>query len=195
MTLNDLGKYNVRLFIPIYAWISRHYYSLFPFQTGISTKVLKIYWPTGFESLICPLLAVWPLDGTWTSLRCNSLLKTRRKKLSTSYVIGSLQKLSELLMQIDWFLGIVNCTISVSNIKNWIIIITTMIFVSHICLLCVDSVMSNSLQPHRLWPAFLCPWSFPGKNTRMGCHFLLQGIFPTHGSNPCFCIGRRVLYH
>ena len=26
---------------------------------------------------------------------------------------------------------------------------------------------------------------FPGKNTRVGCHFLLQGIYPTQGSNPC----------
>ena len=25
----------------------------------------------------------------------------------------------------------------------------------------------------------------PGKNTRMGCHSLLQGIVPTQGSNPC----------
>ena len=25
---------------------------------------------------------------------------------------------------------------------------------------------------------------FPGKNTAMDCHFLLQGIFPTQGSNP-----------
>ena len=24
-------------------------------------------------------------------------------------------------------------------------------------------------------------WNFPGKNTRVGCYFLLQGIFPTHG--------------
>ena len=32
----------------------------------------------------------------------------------------------------------------------------------------------------------LCPWNFPGKNTGAGCHFLLQGIFPTHGSNLCF---------
>ena len=24
----------------------------------------------------------------------------------------------------------------------------------------------------------------PGKNTGVGCHFLLQGIFPTQGSNP-----------
>ena len=27
---------------------------------------------------------------------------------------------------------------------------------------------------------------FPGKNTGVGCHALLQGIFPTWGSNPCF---------
>ena len=31
----------------------------------------------------------------------------------------------------------------------------------------------------------LCPWDSPGKNTGMGCHFFLQGIFPTQGSNPC----------
>ena len=29
----------------------------------------------------------------------------------------------------------------------------------------------------------LCPWDSPGKNTGVGCHFLLQGIFPTQGSN------------
>ena len=29
----------------------------------------------------------------------------------------------------------------------------------------------------------LCPWDFPGKSTGVGCHFLLQGIFPTQGSN------------
>jgi len=30
----------------------------------------------------------------------------------------------------------------------------------------------------------LRPWDFPGKNTGVGCHFLLQGIFLTQGSNP-----------
>ena len=29
-----------------------------------------------------------------------------------------------------------------------------------------------------------CPWNFPGKNTGVGCHFLLKGIFLTQGSNP-----------
>ena len=41
------------------------------------------------------------------------------------------------------------------------------------------SVMADSLRPHRLQPArLLCPWDSPGKNTGVGCHALLQGIFP-----------------
>ena len=35
--------------------------------------------------------------------------------------------------------------------------------------------MSNSVQPHRRPPTrLLCPWDSPGKNTGVGCHFLLQ---------------------
>ena len=35
------------------------------------------------------------------------------------------------------------------------------------------------LQPTRL----LCPWDSSGKNTGVGCHALLQGNFPSQGSN------------
>ena len=39
------------------------------------------------------------------------------------------------------------------------------------------SVVSDSLWPHGLWSArLLCPWKFPGKNTRVICHFLTQGL-------------------
>ena len=35
--------------------------------------------------------------------------------------------------------------------------------------------MSDSVRPHRRWPIRLpCPWDSPGKNTAVGCHFLLQ---------------------
>ena len=45
-------------------------------------------------------------------------------------------------------------------------------------------VVFDSLQPHGLQPArLLCPWDFPGKNTGVGWHALLQGIFLTQGSN------------
>ena len=57
------------------------------------------------------------------------------------------------------------------------------------------SVASSSLQPHRLQTArLLCPWNSPGKNTGEGCYSLLQGIFPTQGSNPGFPHCRRILY-
>ena len=35
----------------------------------------------------------------------------------------------------------------------------------------------------------------PGKNTGVGCHALLQGIFPTQGSNPGLSHCRQILYH
>ena len=53
--------------------------------------------------------------------------------------------------------------------------------------LCVLSclVVSNSLRPHGLRSArFLCPWDASGKCPGIGCHFCLQGIFPTQGLNP-----------
>ena len=40
----------------------------------------------------------------------------------------------------------------------------------------------------------LYPWNSPGKNTGMGCHFLLQGIFPTSGWNPALPHCRQTLY-
>ena len=53
-----------------------------------------------------------------------------------------------------------------------------------VCAYSVSSVVSDSLQPHGLQPAsFLCLRDYPGKNTGVGCHFLLQGIFPTQELN------------
>ena len=41
----------------------------------------------------------------------------------------------------------------------------------------------------------LCPWDFLGKSTGVGCHFPLQGIFPTQRSNPGLPDCRQMLYH
>ena len=51
------------------------------------------------------------------------------------------------------------------------------------CAVLSHSAVSDSLQPHELWPTrLLQPSDFPGKNTGVSCHFLLQGVFPTQGS-------------
>ena len=49
--------------------------------------------------------------------------------------------------------------------------------------------MSNSLRPHSY-----SPWTSLGQNTEVGSHSLLQGIFPTRGSNPSLPDCRRILY-
>ena len=48
----------------------------------------------------------------------------------------------------------------------------------------------HGLQSARL----LCPWDSPGKNTEVGYQALLQGIFPTQGSNPGLLHCRWILY-
>ena len=54
-----------------------------------------------------------------------------------------------------------------------------------------DSVRSHGLQPARL----LCRWNPLGKNAGVVCHFLLQGIFPTQGSNLSLLHCKKILYH
>ena len=53
------------------------------------------------------------------------------------------------------------------------------------------TLRSHGLQPTRL----LCPWDFSGKNTGVGCHFLLQEIFLTQGLNSGLQHCRQMLYH
>ena len=52
------------------------------------------------------------------------------------------------------------------------------------------SIMSSSLWPHRLYSS----WNSPGQNTGLGNLSLLQGIFPSQGSNPSLPYCRRILY-
>ena len=57
------------------------------------------------------------------------------------------------------------------------------------------SVLSDSLHPHGLQLArLLCPWNSPGKNPGVGCHALLQGIFPTQRLNLGLLHCRQIPY-
>ena len=61
------------------------------------------------------------------------------------------------------------------------------------CVSC--SVVPGSLQPHGLQPTrLLSLWDFPGKNTGVGSHFLLQEILQSQGLSPGLLHCRQVLY-
>ena len=49
---------------------------------------------------------------------------------------------------------------------------------------CVLSCIWLFAAPWTVPMKLLCPWNFPGKNTRGGCHFLLQGALPNPGIRP-----------
>ena len=71
-----------------------------------------------------------------------------------------------------------------SDLQNGIVISALLLFHgwyldSAQSLVVSDSLWSHGLQLTRL----LCLWDCPRKNTRVGCHFLLQEIFPTQGLN------------
>ena len=52
-----------------------------------------------------------------------------------------------------------------------------------VCCVCAQSCPTLCDPMHWSPPGSSCPWDSPGKNTGVGCHFLLQGIFPTQESN------------
>ena len=74
-----------------------------------------------------------------------------------------------------------------------------------VVLICISLMITTSIQwsvvSDSLWfpglqlTRLLCPWDFPGKNTGVGCHFLLQGTFPTQGLNLHLMHCRWILYH
>ena len=73
-------------------------------------------------------------------------------------------------------------SLSIAN-KTWSCLPGLLHFPSLLCY-CVCCAQCDSLRPHSLYPArILCPRNFPGRRTGVGCHFLIQGIFPTQGLN------------
>ena len=64
------------------------------------------------------------------------------------------------------------CGILHTRILEWVAIPFS---ICQLCCCCIASVVSNSVRPHRRQPTRLpCPQDSPGKNTGVGCHFLLQ---------------------
>ena len=73
--------------------------------------------------------------------------------------------------------------------------VSDILWVNHSLHVLSHSVVSDSHATHGLYPArLLCLWDFSGKNTGVGGHFHLQGIFLTQGLNPGLLHCRWILY-
>ena len=71
-------------------------------------------------------------------------------------------------------LGIIQCDFCMQSLLFRSLSLTQK-FIMYVCTVCVLLFASSGPEPTRL----LCSWNFPGKNTGVGCHFLLQKINKT----------------
>ena len=91
------------------------------------------------------------------------------------------------------------------NVITYCIITAQNFFPRYMCVsmcVCVCVCVCQSLSfvqlfvPHELGLIrVFCPWNSPGKNTGVGCHLLLQGIFLTQGSDLNLLHCGKILYH
>ena len=166
---------------PQILWTAAHQspLSLTIFQSSLRFMSTELVMLSNHLILCCPLLllpSIFPRIRVFSS---ESALCIRWPKYwSFSFTISPFNEYSGLIsFRIDWLdLLAVQGDSQESSTTIW----KNQFFNSHSCTWLLEkpcSVVSDSLWPHGLWlTRLLCPWNFSGKNTGVGCHFLLQGI-------------------
>ena len=137
--------------------------------------------------------------GVWSNIKCNTY-SSYAKIFGTQINQTSRNLLDEKTKNSRDKYGFKQS--SVQDLKTVIsTVISTQFFSFHFsflilfCCCLVAKSCPTLLQPHELQPTRLfCSWNFPGKNTGVGYHFLLQGIFLTQESNLCLLHCRWFLY-
>ena len=82
---------------------------------------------------------------------------------------------SESGIQVLWLIVSGQIQRNLSDVRNLQLHTLLFIAAAAAAAAAVASVVSDSMRPHRRKPTRLpCPWDSPGKNTGVGCHFLLQ---------------------
>ena len=84
---------------------------------------------------------------------------------------------------------------TVTNLRRRMLLLLSLLCHFHSLDILSCSVVSNSCNPMDCsLPGSSVHGIFPGKNTGVGCHFLLQGIFLTQGLNPSPLYCKQILY-
>ena len=113
---------------------------------------------------------IWAKRSTWTCVLSIVVIVTQSSlSVLSQHFPAALLPSSQPRLTLGFLL--IACALSVSRLRP----------LYRVWLLSC-SVVSDSLQPYGLLPTkLLRPWDSQGKNPGVGCHALLQGLFPTQG--------------
>ena len=135
----------------------------------------------------------WPYHHSWTSLSLSSFQLT--------YIVEGIHIITKVIFTMCQDLCWTPAFTSSSKFKHredreHVFFVHHRRLTHSICWCLITESCSALLGPQGLEPTrLLSPWDFPGKNTEVGCHSVLQGIFPTQGWNLHLLYYRQVLYH
>ena len=139
---------------------------------------------------------MWRVDSFEKTLMLGKTEGKRRRGQRMRWLDGiteskgmSASKLRERVKDIEaWHAAVHGVTKRWTRLSDWKITIC-------VCVCACVTQLCLTLRPHGLQPIrLLCPWNSPGRNTGVGCHSLLQGIFPTQGQNLGLLHYRQILY-
>ena len=118
-----------------------------------------------------PILYILGPKGPWIPEESGSWRNSLKRKQLSRTSLGQILSGSR---SSDWLQSLItpDCTLGKVGMKK-------SLYMKACCCRCcccqVTSVVSDCVWPHRQQPTrLLCPWDSPGKNTGVGCHFLLQ---------------------
>ena len=157
--------------------------------SSLSHSIVFLYYfalisEEGFLSLLAIL---WNSVFKWVYLSFSPLLFTAICKASSDSCFAFLRFVFLVMVLIPVF-----CTMSWTSVHSAMLVTKRQILrtPTYTVCACVLSHFSHVQLFSTPWtsPRLLCPWDSPGKNTGVGCHTLIQGIFLTQGGNP------RLLY-
>ena len=164
-------------------------------QSLLKLMSIELVIPSNHLIFCCPLLllpSIFPSNRVFSS---ESSLHIWPNYWSFSFTISPSNEYSGLIsFRMDWFdllavQGTLKSLLQHHSSKVSVLLFAafSMVKLSHLYMTTGKTMLSRFSCVWlfaTLWTArLLCPWDSPGKNTGMGCHFLLQSIFPTQGLN------------
>ena len=136
------------------------------------------------------LLRPWDFPGKSTGVGCHCLLRHQCLAVFQIQVFHLLRPSHTVGRNINC------CSYQSARKTVWRFLNKLKIELPCYCCYLVTTLCLTLLQPQGLHPTkLLCPRDFPGKNTGVGCHFLLWEIFLTQGSNLHLLHCRWILYY